>query len=188
MSDLDITLLQDLKKGDKKALTRLYDNYWKSLYISSYNLLRNKELCEEIIQDVFIELWNNRINLQIKISLKAYLYACVRYKVFAEFRKKKFDQVELFDDLNARFQHATPETALMHAELVAQINSVVDMLPEKCREVFILSRNQQLTHKEISEQLSISTKTVENHITFALRFLKSNLGYMISLDLLYPFL
>ena len=187
MSHHDKRLLGDLSKGDKKALSLLYETYWKTLFLSSYNLLKNKEQCEEIIQDVFIDLWNKRKELQIKISLKAYLYAWVRYKVFAEFKRKKFENVELFEDLNHRFQHATPETVMMHAELEAQIEAVVEMLPRKCRKVFKLSRNKQLSHKEISEKLSISPKTVENHITYALKFLKSNLGYLIGLDILYPF-
>lgn len=181
----DIEIIQRLKKGDKKVLTELYDSYWKSLFISSYNLLKEKELCEEIIQDVFIDFWNNKEKLQIKISLKAYLYACVRYKVFNEFRKNKIKNVELFEGLNQRFQHATPETKIMHDELVMQIDAIVKTLPKKCQEVYVLSRNEQLSHKKIAEKLGISTKTVENHITNALKTLKTSLGHMLTLEFLY---
>lgn len=181
----DVEILQRLKKSDKKALTELYDSYWKSLYISSYNLLKDKELCEEIIQDVFIDFWNFREKLQIKISIKSYLYACVRYKVFSEFRKNKVKNVELFEDLNQRFQYATPETKLMHEELVMQVDALVKTLPKKCQEVYVLSRNNQLSHKEIAEKLGISTKTVENHITFALKVLRTGLGHLLSIEFLY---
>ncbi|GAA4304840.1 RNA polymerase sigma-70 factor [Aestuariibaculum suncheonense] len=185
MLSQDSDIVNRLKGGDKKALTELYDSYWKPLFISSYNLLKDKELCEEIIQDVFIDVWNYRENLQIKISLKSYLYACVRYKVFSEFRKHKIQQVELFEGLNDRFQYATPETKLMHEELVTQIEAIVNTLPARCQEVYILSRNQQLSHKEIAEKLGISTKTVENHITLALRTIRSSLGYLLSLEMFY---
>jgi len=181
----DTEIVDRLKKGDKKALTELYNSYWKPLYISSYNLLKDKELCEEIIQDVFIDVWNYRENLQIKISLKSYLYACVRYKVFSEFRKNKIQRVELFEGLNNRFQYATPETKIMHEELVMQIDAIVKTLPKRCQEVYVLSRDQQLSHKEIAEKLNISTKTVENHITLALKTLRSSLGYLLSVEMFY---
>lgn len=185
MNIKDVEIIKRLKKGEKKALTELYDSYWKSLFISSYNLLKDKELCEEIIQDVFIDFWKNREKLQIKISIKSYLYACVRYKVFGEFRKNKIKNVELFEELNQRFQYATPETKIMHDELVMQIESIVKTLPKKCQEVYVLSRNQQLSHKEIAEKLDISTKTVENHITYALKILRTALGHLLSIGFLY---
>ncbi|WP_405605785.1 RNA polymerase sigma-70 factor [Polaribacter sp. Asnod1-A03] len=173
-SDKDI--LQGIKNGDKRALTVLYDTYWKVLYISSYNLLKDKEVCEEIIQDVFIDLWNKQKELEIKVSLKSYLYACVRYKVFAEFRKNKIIRVELFEDIDRRLQYSTPETKMMHDELEIQIKLIVASLPDKCKKVYQLSRNEHLSHKEIAEKLGISIKTVENHITNALRVLRTSLG------------
>lgn len=181
----DNVLIERLKKDDKKALTELYNAYWKPLFISSYNLLKDKELCEEIIQDIFIDLWSNREKLQIKISLNSYLYACTRYKVFSQFRKNKIIRVELFENLNKRFQYATPETKLMHQELVEQIGAIVETLPQKCKQVYKLSRTEQLSHKEIAERLNISTKTVENHITKALRVLRLSLGHTLSIELLY---
>ncbi|MFI1745612.1 RNA polymerase sigma-70 factor [Thalassobellus sediminis] len=177
---MDNEIIQGLKKDDKRALTKLYDIYWKPLFISSYNLLKDKEVCEEIIQDVFIDIWNKRSQLQIKVTLQSYLYACVRYKVFSEFRKNKIIRVELLEDLDKRFQYATPETQIMHKELKAYIKIVVDGLPEKCQQVYKLSRNENLTHKEIAAQLNISTKTVESHITNALRILRVSLGHALS--------
>ena len=177
-------IIYRLKNDDKKALTLVYNTYWKPLFLSSYNLLKNKELCEEIIQDVFVDLWNNRDKIQIKISLNSYLYACTRYKVFAQFRKQKMIRVELYENLEKRFQYATPETKMMHKELVAQIDTVVKLLPPKCQNVYKLSRYEQLSHKEIAKQLNISTKTVENHISFALRALRNALGPMLSVELL----
>ncbi|KAB1067713.1 RNA polymerase sigma-70 factor [Tamlana haliotis] len=179
MCKSDNEIIERLKVDDKKALTLLYNNYWKVLYISSYNLLKDKEVCEEIIQDVFIDLWNKRKSLQIKVSLKSYLYACVRYKVFAEFRANKKIRVELFEQLNERIHYTNPETKLIHSELKDYVNLVVESLPEKCKKVYQLSRHEQLSHKEIAEQLDITVKTVENHITNALRVLRTSLGQVL---------
>lgn len=179
MSNSENNLIRSLKDGDKKALTSIYDTYWQPLFIASYGLLKNKEVCEEIIQDVFIDIWNRRAEIEIKVSLQSYLYACVRYKVFSEFRKNKIIRVELIEDLNTRFQYATPETKVMYKELELHIASIVEKLPIKCQTVYKLSRNEDLTHKEIAEQLNISPKTVENHITNALKVLRASLGNVL---------
>ena len=143
-------------------------------------------MSEDIIQDVFLDLWNKRESLIINISLKAYLYACTRYKVYEYFRKNKNKlRVDLLDDLNKRLTESTPLTKLMHKELVQHIENVVATLPEKCRLVYTLSREQKLSHKEIADQLNISPKTVENHITKALKTLKLSLGSFLSLEFIF---
>ena len=183
MSINDSIIIKKLKEDNKKALVMLYDSYWKPLFISSYNLLKDKEVCEEIIQDVFIETWNKRFELEIKVSLKSYLYSCVRYKVFSEFRKVKPLNVEIFNNLNDRFEYVNPETILMHEELRMQTQKIMDILPKKCKQVFILSRVDNLSHKEIAKKLNISPKTVENHITIALKIFRDSLGKVISIEL-----
>jgi RNA polymerase sigma-70 factor (ECF subfamily) len=179
MYNTDNEIIQGLKTDDKRVLTVLYNNYWKILYISSYNLLKDKEVCEEIIQDVFIDIWNKRKEIEIKVSLKSYLYACVRYKVFAQFRTNKIMRVELFEELDKRIHYTTPETKMIHKELEQQVKIVVESLPRKCQRVYKLSRYEQLSHKEIADQLGISNKTVENHITNALRVLRTSLGQVL---------
>lgn len=178
----DQILIERLRGGDELALTELYNKFWQSLFMSSYNVLKDKELCEDIIQDIFMNIWNNREKLEIHISLKGYMYACARYQVFNQFKKNKDKiHVEFFDDLDKRFQHSTPETQLMHDELVQQINSIVESLPLKCQLVYKLSREEQLSHKEIAERLDISTKTVENHITKALQVIRLSMGSSASM-------
>lgn len=186
MSNLDLNrdavLISRLRSGDKEALTELYNKFWQLLFVSSYNVVKDKELCEDIIQDIFMNIWNNREKLEINISLKGYLYACARYQVFNHFKKNKDKiHVEFFDDLDKRFQHSTPETQMMHEELVQQISSIVDTLPEKCQLVYKLSRDEQLSHKEIAERLDISIKTVENHITKALQVIRLSMGSTASM-------
>jgi len=179
-NDIDNKLVTRLREGDESALTELYNTYWRALYISSYNLLKDKELCEDIIQDIFLGIWKNRKSLNINVSFKSYLYASVRYQVFKKFRtSEKTLRLGLFESLNQRMHSGTPEIKLMHKELVQQVDEIVESLPEKCKKVYKLSRIEELSHKEISDLLNISTKTVENHITKALRILKIGIGELL---------
>jgi len=177
----DTILVNRLRNGDESALTELYNKFWQLLFMSSYNVIKDKELCEDIIQDIFMNIWHNREKLEIHISLKGYMYACARYQVFNHLKKNKDKiHVELFDDLEKRFQHSTPETEMMHDELVQQINLIIATLPEKCQLVYKLSREEQLSHKEIAERLNISAKTVENHIARALQTIRLSMGSSVS--------
>lgn len=173
-------LIARLHNNDKSALTTLYNMYWQPLYISAYNLLKDKEACEDVIQDVFINIWKNREKIQVNVSIKSYLYACVRYQVYDKFRKnKKLLRTELLEGFETRLQYNTPETEIIYQELVQQIKSIVENLPTKCRKVYRLSREEELSHKEISKRLNISTKTVESHITKALNMLRTAMGSVL---------
>ncbi|MCK0131236.1 RNA polymerase sigma-70 factor [Flavobacteriaceae bacterium F08102] len=186
--DEERILLQRLSQNDQDALTSLYTTYWEALYISAFNLLKNKEACEEIVQDVFCNIWRNRATLKIAVSLKSYLFTAVRYQTFSQIRKnKKVQHIELFEHLDNRMHTTYPETDLIFEEFVEHVNSIVATLPKKCRKVYQLSRSESLTHKEIADRLEISTKTVENHISKALKTLRLALG-MLSLLLTFLFL
>ncbi|UWY28097.1 RNA polymerase sigma-70 factor [Flavobacterium sp. TR2] len=181
----DQILIDRLRGGDELALTELYNKFWQALFMSAYNVIKDKELCEDIIQDIFMNIWHNREKIEIHISLKGYMYACARYQVFNHLRKNKDKvHVELFDDLEKRFLSTTPETQLMHDELVQQLNLIIESLPEKCQAVYKLSREEQLSHKEIAERLNISTKTVENHITKALHTIRFSMGESMSMAMI----
>nr|WP_299381702.1 RNA polymerase sigma-70 factor [Allomuricauda sp.] len=176
----DEALLRRLKLNDEKALTELYDRYWDSAYISAYQALRDKKICEDVIQELFVDIWNRRKKLKIKTTFKSYFFTCVRYQVFAQIRKREnVVRTDLFENLDQRIHHNCPETEYVYHELEERINTTVALLPKKCREVFMLSRNEQLTHSEISDRLHISTKTVENHLTKALKILRKSVGALL---------
>jgi RNA polymerase sigma-70 factor (ECF subfamily) len=180
----DIQLIDRLKLDDETALSAIYKRYWEVLYTLAYHVLKDKQICEDIIQELFIKLWNNRYNTRITVSLKAYLYASIRYEVYRQIRTGAV-RGDIYDDVLQRIHAPAVYDNIEYKELTARISSIVSTLPEKCREVYKLSREECLSHKEIASQLNISTKTVENHLTKALRQLRTSIGSTFLLQVLF---
>ncbi|WP_295713397.1 RNA polymerase sigma-70 factor [Mucilaginibacter sp.] len=176
----DVQLIDRLKSGDDGALTAIYKKYWQQLYLSAYHILKDEQACEDIIQELFIKLWDNRSSVQISVSLKAYLYASIRYEVYRQVRNS-MSTSDVFDTLFDRLQTPVDYENIEYKELIAQVSSAVNALPQKCREVYKLSREEYLSHKQIASRLNISTKTVENHLTKALKQLRTSLGCFLLL-------
>lgn len=171
----DTELMERLREGDDLALKLIYDKYWTQLYTSAYNMLHDQPACQDIIQDLFINLWNKREQIEIKASLKSYLFASVRYEVYRQVRHGSVRE-EIFENIQDRLQTPSEYGNIEHRELLSFVNSIVNNLSEKCKVVYKLSREEQLSHKEIASKLSISPKTVENHLNKALRQLRTSLG------------
>jgi RNA polymerase sigma-70 factor (ECF subfamily) len=167
-------LLNRLSQGDPSALTHIYQHYWQSLYIQAYNVVKDKMVCEDIIQEIFLQIWKKRESLQITESLNAYLHAATRYQVFHYIRKTPVME-HLFEHLDERLLSEPSGQSLFQKDIQEQIEVIVSGLPEKCRQIYKLSREEYLPHKEIAEKLQISIKTVENQLTIALRRLRLSL-------------
>lgn len=183
----DSELIDRLKQDDEEAIALIYKNYWEPLYRAAYNIIKDRDICEDMVQELFIRLWNNRHAIEITVSLKAYLHASIRYEVYRQIRMGRVKE-HIYDQLLERLHAPGVHANIEYEELVAQISAIVNQLPEKCREVYKLSRQENLTHKQIAERLNISTKTVENHLTKALRQLRTSLGVEITLLLLEHYL
>lgn len=179
-SDQDLASL--LKEGDELAFTEIYDRHWKFLFSAAYNALRNKEDSLDVCQSVFMWVWENHQTITIKTNLQSYLYTAIKYKVANLIRQGKVRET-LLDDVMAKEIRADEKLELEVKELKNFINQLVNELPEKCREVFLLSRDEHLSHKQIAERLGISEKTVDDHITRALKKLRAPLGKMASIFL-----
>ena len=170
-------LLDRLSKGEWPAFESIYDALWAKLYLSAYSLLRDQQACEDIVQDIFVQLWVKRENQQID-SLQNYLHSAVRYQVFKVIKSGHVHQ-ELWDDIQQITDRNETEDWIHERELSQLFDKAIDELPPKCRQVFIMSRKEHLTIKEIAEKLGITTKTVENHLTYALKQLRSTLGHTL---------
>jgi len=174
----DEELLHLLQNGDEQALTWLYRRHWEPLFLAAYQVLKDKEACKDLVQELFTEVWQKCNHIQLTGSFKAYLAASIRYKVFRYIRRHPAQEV-LFEHLTERMQTPSPESELAAKELQAQLNTLVAALPEKCATIYRMSREQHLSYKEIASRLNVSVKTVENQINIALRRLRTGLHYSI---------
>ena len=173
----DEQLVNLLKSGDHNAYTEIYTRFKSVLYVHAYNKLRNTEEAKDIVQDLFLSLWNNKIDFSRTENLSAYLYTAVRNRVFRLIERKGLAS----NHLNSIFQSVNggnniTDYRVRERMLATMIDKEVDALPPKMKEVFLLSRKNNLSHKEIAEQLGISDVTVKKQVNNALKILKSKLG------------
>jgi len=148
-------LLLLLSKGNQEALKLTYQKYWQRLFLSAFNILRDKEASEDIIQEIFIQLWQRRETLRITSSLGAYLFTATRYQVFHLIRKLS-GRPELFENLEERFLTDAPDIPLYVKDLQQRINIAVENLPEKCKDIYKMSREHHLSYKMFSSIKSLS--------------------------------
>ncbi len=174
-SDIEKLLIQGLIKGDQNDYKILFDRYYSWLYNYVYKLSHDSSLSEDLVQNVLLRLWEKKSSLNITTSLKNYLFRACHNEFLMHLRKKKkeYDALDtlkweaLFDMYNDNDENQLEANWL-------KLEKAIEQLPKKCKEVFKLSRLEQKKHKEIAQILGISTKTVEVHISKALRFLKTN--------------
>jgi RNA polymerase sigma-70 factor (family 1) len=168
----DAKLLDLLKLDDRKAFDMLYKKYSAKLYYAAYNLFRDKDVCEDLVQELFIDLWTKRNQLNIN-SLEWYLKVAIKNRVLMYLRTKKVTlDVSAIELLTEKY---SADSQLLQRDISRVLDNNVALLPKKCREIFTLSRKDYLSNKEIASRLNISIKTVENQITIALRYLRSGL-------------
>ena len=165
------TLLRMLANGEEFALEEMYKQYWQPLFISAYNVTRDKEASNDILQDIFLQLWVRRQSLQITGSIEAYLHTAVRYQCF-KFIRKSTTVNRFFENLDVRLSATAADEPLLMKQLTEQVNSAVQTLPKQCMLIYKLSREQHLSNLQIAEELHISVKTVESQMTIALKRLR----------------
>jgi RNA polymerase sigma-70 factor (family 1) len=173
VNHIDVELLNRLRENDTQAFEIIYKKYWKNLYMTAFSILKDRQASEDIIQDLFIQLWNKRNTILVTVSLNAYLTASIKHEVFRVIRNRIAD-MDMPEVLQADKSYNAQEL-IEYKEFLAHTQHLISQLSVKCQAIFVLSREDQFSHKEIAEQLKISSKTVENHIGKALGVLKNSL-------------
>lgn len=169
-------LVRRISEGDKEAFETLFYKYYARLCVFSNTYVRSIDTSRDVVQDVYIKIWDNRENFHITQSLKAYLYQAVRNQSL-NYLEKNSQKLRLQDDLTKlrEIESAEHETELNTEELSEKIWKLVDQLPERRRTIFILYRKHGLSYKEIGEVMDISRKTVENQMGRSLKFIREQL-------------
>lgn len=181
--DNDHDILSSLAEGDVRAFDIIYQKFFSKLYGAAYKRLQNRELTEEVIQELFISIWERRKTLVVNTTLESYLFSSVKYLVIAQYKKNNlFEQYANTLKLQEE-DHNFTEQMVAFDELSEAYQKALQRLPERCREVFLLKRSG-LSLREISEQLDISEKTVENQMTKALKVLREALSDYTSFSIL----
>ncbi|MFC5048117.1 RNA polymerase sigma factor [Aquimarina hainanensis] len=171
-------LIKGIVKGDRKSYKILFDTYYIGLHRYMFKLSNDTILSEDLIQNVFLRIWEKKEELNITSSLKSYLFRSCHNEFLMHLRKQKREG-DALDALKWEIMFevfSEEETQDTISEDLVKLEKVIEKLPKKCKEVFKLSRFEQKKHKEIAEILGISTKTVEVHITKAIRFIKTNVS------------
>lgn len=182
----DETLLLMMSRDDQEAFTLLYRRYWEDLFVTAAKVLRGKEEAADVVQDVFLSLWNRRHELNIEGSLAAYLQTSARYKAIHYIEKNitRRDYLVQLSDVAVNTLSPTAEIQLHLKEVQQVIHDTVSKMPPKMQEVYRLSRQEHLSHKEIADKMGISVETVKKHIQHALQQIKTALTFTsVSLSL-----
>jgi RNA polymerase sigma-70 factor (family 1) len=175
----DSQLIDQLRSGDQNAFTVIYDRYCAALYRTALRILQDHELAKDVVQEAFISLFEKANENTIR-NLQAYLYQVVKYQCFMQLRSGKISGKHL-SQINTIIASNELEEELHAKELQLVLDESIAALPEKCREVFYLSRFESLSNKKIAERLNISHKTVENQITKALKILHVSLDKLVTI-------
>lgn len=183
-SDLELASL--LKDGDAYAYTEIYERYKLPLYKHAFRLLGDEEECNDLIQELFLTLWQKKESLVYKTAFSSYLYNSVRNRVFDLITHKKV-QTKYLDSIRDFVDQGTfvTDEYIRAKELSAAIEREIASLPVKMREVFELSRDEALSYKQIAQQLDLSANTVKQQVYNAVKILRAKISALLAV---LPFL
>ncbi len=175
ISERDIILFEQIKENNQKAFEELFNLYYHNLCDFSSLMSNNKPCAEEVVADVFANIWIKRKKLKINKSVKAYLFRSTKNTTISYLRKRKniYDPIEE-EQLNVKNQDSAPDKNLLKEEQNLKLEKLLKIIPERSREVFILHRFNGFKYKDIAETLDISIKTVEKHMTKSLKLLRDS--------------
>lgn len=170
----DLELWDAIKNDDIKAFNCFFDRHWERVFTAVFYVTTDREICSEVTNDIFLNLWVKRKELSITF-FKSYLTTAAYYHVYRYVKSSKKDWVSL-DDFTVNPGHFAvnnqAEDTICYNELMEHITNDLKVLPKRCKEIFNLSRKEHLTNDEIAERLAISKRTVENQLSRALHYIR----------------
>lgn len=170
---VDQQLMLQIKAGDNSAYDTLFRKYYTYLCTIAFRMTQSKEQAEDTVQEVFLEVWRKREDLEIRNAVKSYLHRAVVNKTLNKIRDKKLDfngSDEKMESLGTR--QSSPLQKMQGEELEVVIKTAFEGLPEKCRIVFSMVKYESMSYRDTAEKLGISIKTVENQMSKALRIMR----------------
>ena len=168
----DHTIFQAIQSDQREALNCLFGQYFDSLCYFANSYLLDPMLSEEVVSDVFFNLWVKRKTLSISGSIKPYLFKATRNQAISYLRRPSLAYAPLVDDIR-QARTLEPDALLIHQETKQHWQNLVDRLPSRCKLIFTLHREEDFTYREIADLLNLSEKTVENQMGKALKHLRT---------------
>ncbi len=186
----DIELWEKIKQDDTAAYETLFNRHWEKVFKTAFSYIKDHDLCSDITHDIFLNIWNKRAHLDI-IYLKEYLKTAARYHVYKKqksVRKLHLSYVDEYENIPQASVKNEAEEQLNLRELELNIEGLLNRLPKRCKQIFLMSRYENLSNAEIAEKLAISKRSVENQITSALKYLREHLKEAGAIVLLFQIL
>ena len=185
MSNIDFKYIKRIKKGDLAAYEELFTKYYQLLCSYATKYVKDINISEEIVQELFYTIWKNKNDLKINTSVKSYLFKAVQNNCLLFINRKSVEN-KYNDFAKHNLKHSINDTlhTINYNEVNEIINSTLNSLPDNCREIFKLSRYEGLKYKDIAKKLSISVKTVEANIGKALKSFRYSLKDYVSIFLI----
>lgn len=182
----ELKLFAEMKAGNKDSFNYFFDYYYSGLCVYAKTFTDDLNISEEVVQDVLVRFWEKRHNIEIESSVRFYLFKTVYNQCMNLLKHKKVERNYIQNQKYRECNLYEEQWSLYNeTELRQALDNAISKLPERCREVFILSRFENLKNKEIAEKLGITEKTVENQINKALRVLRTELKDFLPLFFIY---
>jgi len=178
---IDILVSRIANEDDADAYKELFHSYYNRLLQFSLSITHSKQFAEEVVSDVFLKIWLKRKSL-VKIQNKhLYLYICAKNHSINKLAKERRGEVFSFDECQVEIQSVffDPEQLMITEEMLKRIHGAINQLPQRCRLIFKLIKEDGLKYKEVAELLGISIKTVENQMAIALKKMEQSIGFDI---------